>query len=92
MIPDPRLRPTVSIPEAGEPFGLGKSASYAAVKRGDFPVPVIKIGRRLVVASAQLLAVLGLDPDPVHDDAPPVAGEASVTSISGGTRCDQSTA
>ena len=40
-------RRTISVPQAGAQLGLGKNASYAAVKRGE--IPVVKIGRRLLV-------------------------------------------
>ena len=37
---------TMSVPEAGRIFGLGKNASYAAAARGD--IPTIRIGKRTV--------------------------------------------
>jgi hypothetical protein len=48
---------TISVPKAGEKyFGFGRDASYAAAKRGDFPV--IKIGRRLRVSVPALERML----------------------------------
>jgi hypothetical protein len=41
--------------------GLDKDAAYRAVKRGDFPVPVIKVGRRMIVPVAPIIRLLGLD-------------------------------
>jgi hypothetical protein len=41
--------------------GLGKDEAYRAVKRGDFPVPVIKVGRRMIVPTAPIIRLLGLD-------------------------------
>jgi hypothetical protein len=50
------------VPTAGAILGgLGRDESYRAVKRGKFPVPVIKVGRRLVVPTQPILALLGLD-------------------------------
>jgi hypothetical protein len=40
-------RLTYDVPEAGALAGLGRNASYDAVKRGE--IPVIKLGNRLVV-------------------------------------------
>jgi hypothetical protein len=47
-------KPTISVPEAGAHFfGLGRNASYEAVKRGE--IPVVKIGKilRVPVAAVQ---------------------------------------
>ncbi len=51
----------MSVPDAGRYFGLGRDSSYAAAKRGD--IPTIRIGRRLVVPTASVLAILGLSDD-----------------------------
>ena len=60
-IPKAEDRPTIEVPEAGRVFGLGRSASYAAAARGE--IPTLRIGRRLVVPTAQLRRLLGLDDD-----------------------------
>jgi excisionase family DNA binding protein len=45
--------PTMSVPEAGAAyFGIGRNASYEAVRRGE--IPVIKIGKLLRVPRAAL--------------------------------------
>ncbi len=62
VIPDPRERPTLSVEEAGRCLGLGRSASYAAVERGE--VPALRVGRRLMVPTAALLRLLEIDPGP----------------------------
>jgi hypothetical protein len=49
------------VPTAGAIFGLSRTQAYEAVKRGDFPVTVIKVGRRAVVPVAPILGLLGLD-------------------------------
>lgn len=60
-----------SVEVAGEVLGLSRSAAYAAVNRGDFPVPVIKVSaRRWVVPVAGLLRALGLDVDEGRGAAP----------------------
>ncbi len=58
-LPDPQVRPTMTVPEAGRLFGLERAASYNAARRGDFPT--ITVGRRLLVPTAKLRALLGLD-------------------------------
>jgi hypothetical protein len=48
---------TLPVPEAGRRyFGLGKNASYEAVRRGE--IPVIKIGARLRVPIVALEKML----------------------------------
>jgi hypothetical protein len=58
-LPDPEDRPWMPIPEAGQLFGLGRSASYSAAARGE--LPTMKIGARRVVVVARLRAMLGLE-------------------------------
>jgi hypothetical protein len=51
------------VPTAGEILaGLCRDEAYRSVKRGDFPVPVLKIGHRLVVPVAPILELLGIKP------------------------------
>lgn len=59
-IPDPRTHPTISVPEAARLLGItGRSTAYDAAHRGE--IPVIKVGRKLRVPTAKVLALLGLD-------------------------------
>lgn len=61
VLPDPELQPTVPLwPVAGKALGIGRSTTYASYERGDFPVPVLKIGGCLRVATAELRRKLGL--------------------------------
>jgi excisionase family DNA binding protein len=54
---DLRNRVTVNVwPEAGKVLGLSKNTTYAAAKRGD--IPTLRIGGRIVVPVARLLAML----------------------------------
>lgn len=51
-----------TVPIAGEILaGLSETQAYELAKRGDFPVPVMKVGRRLVVPVAPILRFLDLD-------------------------------
>lgn len=68
-----------SVPIAGEIIaGLCKDEAYRSVKRGDFPVPVISCGRRLVVPVAPILELLGIKPE-ANADGPAQPGAAHTT-------------
>lgn len=45
----------VSMTDACEFLGIGRSTGYELVERGEFPVPVQRLGRRIVVARKPLL-------------------------------------
>lgn len=56
------------VPTAGEIIaGWCRDESYRAVKRGDFPVPVIRVGRRMVVPVQPILELLGLSTSPAQE-------------------------
>ena len=58
-------RRTLSIEEAAAVLGVGRSLMYDAARRGE--IPVIKIGRRLVVPRARLDAMLAAEGDAAED-------------------------
>ena len=49
---------TVSVEQAGKILGLGRSATYSAINRGDIP-GVIRIGRRVLISRHALATMLG---------------------------------
>ena len=49
-----------SVAEAGELLGISRAFAYELVARGD--LPVIRLGRRIVVPKAALLAMVTLAP------------------------------
>jgi len=52
------------VPTAGAILaGLGRDAAYRAAKAGTLGVPVIKVGRHLVVPTAPILELLRLTED-----------------------------
>jgi hypothetical protein len=53
-----KLPAVVGVAEAGRVLGLGRSAAYEAIASGTFPAKTIKVGGRLKVLTASLLAVL----------------------------------
>jgi excisionase family DNA binding protein len=62
VIPDPLVTPTISVEDAGRLLGMSRPSAYAAVQRGD--IPSIRIGRRLIIPTAKILAMLGLGGQP----------------------------
>ena len=54
------LPPTVDIEEAARLLGCGRSLAYELARRGEFPCRVLRLGRRYVVPSADLLRLLGM--------------------------------
>jgi excisionase family DNA binding protein len=55
---NPEGRLTMTIPEAAKVLHIGRDACYAAAKRGE--IPTLTLGRRIVVPTAKLFALLGL--------------------------------
>lgn len=57
-----RAKATLTIPEAAKLLGVGRNLAYqSAAEDGELAgVPVIRVGRRMVVPRASLLAALGL--------------------------------
>jgi excisionase family DNA binding protein len=49
------------VSRAGEVVGLSRNAAYAAVQRGE--LPSLRFGRRIVVPTAALLALIGIGAD-----------------------------
>jgi predicted DNA-binding transcriptional regulator AlpA len=53
------------VPDAVAAIGVSRDTGYALNRRGEFPIPVITVGRSLKVRRADLLAFLGMAEDPV---------------------------
>ena len=54
-------RDTLTVSEAAERLGIHRLTAYSAIRRGGFPVDVIKVGRRLVVPRVALDRLLNGD-------------------------------
>lgn len=52
-------KPTLTVEEAAAVLGIGRNSAYEAVRRGE--IPSIRIGRRIVIPTARLIALVGLD-------------------------------
>ena len=60
-------RATITVEEAAQVIGIGRTAAYEAVRRGELPVR--RLGRRLVVPVPALLVWLGATPAPTNEPA-----------------------
>ena len=54
-------RPTCSIDEAASLLGIGRSTAFAAARDGS--LPTLRLSKRLLVPTAKLLAMLGVEPE-----------------------------
>lgn len=61
------LPPTISVEEAGEILGVSRRSAYRAAETGE--LPTLRLGRRLLVPTPKLLAMLGLDAERHESDA-----------------------
>lgn len=50
---------TISVDDAAAIFGIGRNAAYEAVKQGS--IPSLRIGGRIMVPTARVREMLGLD-------------------------------
>ncbi len=57
-------RATATIEEVAAAFGIARSTAYELAKSDRLPVPVIRLGRRLVVPRAAMDRVLAGEPRP----------------------------
>jgi predicted DNA-binding transcriptional regulator AlpA len=54
-------------PSAARALGIGRTTAFGLAKRGEFPVPVRKVGNRYRVARADLLKAVGENDHPIGD-------------------------
>ena len=57
-------RLTMTIPEFAEATGISKNLAYDLARREKLPVPVIKLGKRMVLSRKAVLALLEGDGKP----------------------------
>ncbi|WP_306186921.1 AlpA family transcriptional regulator [Streptomyces sp. MK5] len=82
-------------PDAGRACGIGRTAWYELIAKGETPVPVVRIGRALKVRRSDLLNFLGIKETAAvvetaaaseeNDDAPGVEPGAPVEQASTST-------
>jgi helix-turn-helix protein len=78
-LPDPREQPLLRPDDLVQLLpGMGRSAVYEAIRRGE--LPSIRVGRRIYIPTARLLAeVFGIPPD--MREAGPEAGPAIAANV-----------
>lgn len=54
------LPPTIDIATAARAIGCGRALAYELARRGEFPCRVLRLGRRYVVPTADLMRALGI--------------------------------
>jgi excisionase family DNA binding protein len=54
-------RLTLTVEEAAALLGIGRHLAYEQIRQGTFPVRALRIGVRIVVPRAPLLALLGVE-------------------------------
>ena len=57
------LPPVLDVPTAAKVLGIGRSLAYDLVRRGDWPTPVLHVGKLIKIPSAPLLALLSDHPE-----------------------------
>lgn len=55
--------PTVPPAVVAEVYGVTKAHIHNLINRGEFPLPVIRLGGRVRIPTVDLLRSLGLDPE-----------------------------
>jgi excisionase family DNA binding protein len=68
------LPPTISVERAGEILGVSRRSAYRAAQQGE--LPTVRLGRRLLVPTARLLIMLGVE----RSDPVAVVGRATAAS------------
>lgn len=63
-MPDSTESPVLTVEDAGKLLMLSRGSAYEAARRGD--IPTIRIGRRLLVPRARLMAMLAGEREPVE--------------------------
>jgi excisionase family DNA binding protein len=53
-----RLGLTTTVDTAASVLGISRTKAYALAKSGEFPVPLIRVGRRYLVPTTALLELL----------------------------------
>jgi excisionase family DNA binding protein len=58
------LPPTLDLVTAARLLGVGRTVAYKLVHEGQWPTPVVHVGRKIRVPTAPLLVLLGVAPIP----------------------------
>jgi len=55
------LAPTLTLKETADVLGLGLTTLRDGLRRGDLDLPQVRVGTRVLIPSASLLRLLGMD-------------------------------
>ncbi|MEU8284172.1 helix-turn-helix domain-containing protein [Micromonospora sp. NPDC048905] len=61
----------VDLATAARALGVGRTKAYELAKRGAFPCPVLRIGTTYRVRTADLLNLVGIEPQQPSREDPP---------------------
>jgi hypothetical protein len=50
----------LTVPLAGRVLGVGRTAAYQLVRRGEWPTPVVRVGAKIWIPRAPLLELVGV--------------------------------
>ena len=67
------LPAVVDVPTAAAVLAIGRTAAYELVRNGRWPTPIVRLGHRIRIPTAPLLALLGVSTDPTDDLRPQTA-------------------
>ena len=67
------LPAVVDAPTAAAVLAIGRTAAYELVRSGHWPTPIVRLGHRIRIPTAPLLALLGVSTDPADDLRPQTA-------------------
>lgn len=54
---------TMSVKEAAARLGIGSGTAYESIKRGHFPLRIIRVGKLIRIPVAEVQAALGIPVD-----------------------------
>lgn len=67
--------PVLTVPLYAEIHGVSRSHVYDLIQRGELGHSVIRLGRRVVIPTAEVRKSLGLDADPDDKPTEPKSGD-----------------
>ncbi len=75
------LPAVVDVSTAAQALGLGKTAAYELIRCGQWPTPVLRLGKSIRIPTAPLLDLLGVSSEVTPDSAGlPRAGARAASS------------
>lgn len=57
------LPAVIDVPTAARVLGVGRGAAYELIRTGDWPTPIIRLGKLIKVPTVPLLTLIGCSRD-----------------------------